>query len=102
MRAVIGSELYRKEYIEETVSKWRDELSKIAEIQPHAAYSAYINDFKSQYNFFNRTFPTMQNHMKIINDVLRNNFIPIIIGESSISENLRELAVLLYDLEERQ
>ena len=42
--AVIGSELYRKEYIDEIVSKWRDDLlllSKIAEIQPQAAYSAH-------------------------------------------------------------
>ena len=34
---IIGSELYQKEYIEEIVSKWRDELlllTKIAEIQP--------------------------------------------------------------------
>ena len=49
--AVIGSELYRKEYIEEIVSKWRDELSllsEIVEIQPQAAYSAYIHGFKSK------------------------------------------------------
>ena len=60
--AVIGSELYRKEYIEERVSKWRDELlllSKIAEIQPQAAYSAYMHGFKSKFNFFNRTIPTI-------------------------------------------
>ena len=89
---VIGSELYRKEYIEEIVSKWRDELllfSKIAEIQPQAAYSAYIHDFKSKYKFFNRTIPTMHNHMKIIEDVLRNHLIPAIIGESSVSEQPR-------------
>ena len=77
--AVIGNELYRKEYIEEIVSKWRDELlllSKIAEIQPQAAYSANIHGFKNKYNFFNRIILTMQNHMKIIEDVLRNYFIP--------------------------
>ena len=49
--AVIGSELYQKEYIEEIVSKWRDELlllTEIAEIQPQAAHSAYIHGFKSK------------------------------------------------------
>ena len=48
--AVIGSELYQKEYIEEIVSKW-DELlllTEIAEIQPQAAHSAYIHGFKSK------------------------------------------------------
>ena len=49
--AVIGSELYQKEYIEEIVSKWRDELlllTEIAEIQPQAAHSVYIHGFKSK------------------------------------------------------
>ena len=57
----MGSELYRKEYIEEIVSKWRDELpllSKIAVIQFHAAYSTYMDGFESKWNFFNRTIPT--------------------------------------------
>ena len=36
----------------------------------------------------------MENHVKIIEDVLRNHFIPAIIGESSISEHLRELIAL--------
>ena len=95
--AVIRSELYQKEYIEEIVSKWRDELlllSNITEIQPQAAYSAYIHGFKSKYNFFSSTIPTMQNHMKIIEDVFRNHFISAIIGESSISDHLRQLIVL--------
>ena len=35
-----------------------------------------------------------QNHMKIIEDVLRNHFIPAIIGVSSISEHLQELITL--------
>ena len=49
--AVIRSELYQKEYIEEIVSKWRDELlllTEMAEIQPQAAHSAYIHGFKSK------------------------------------------------------
>ena len=36
----------------------------------------------------------MQNHMKIIEDGLRNHFIPAIIGDSSISEHLRQLIAL--------
>ena len=36
----------------------------------------------------------MQNHTKIIDDVLRNNFIPAIINESSISEHFQELTAL--------
>ena len=56
---------YRKKYIKEIIRKWRDELlllPKNAEIQPQAAYPAYIHGFKSKYDFFNRTIPTMQNY----------------------------------------
>ena len=63
-------------------------------MQPQAAYSAYIHGFKCKYNFFNRTIPTMQNQMKIIEDVLINHFNPAIVGESSFSQHLRELIAL--------
>ena len=97
LSAFIGSELDQKEYIEEIVTKWRDEqllLSKIAEIQHQAAYSAYIHGFKSKYNVFNHTIPTMQNYMKVIEDVLRNHFILAIIAESSVSDHLQQLIAL--------
>ena len=98
---VIGSELHRKEYIEEIVSKWRDDLlllSKISEIQPQAAYYAYINGLKSKCNVFNYFIPAVQNHVKIVEDVLRNHFILAIIGESSISDHLGDLIALHMEL----
>ena len=98
---VIGSELHRKEYIEEVVSKWRDDLfllSKISEIQPQAAYYAYINGLKSKCNVFNYFIPAVQNHVKIVEDVLRNHFIFAIIGESSISDHLGDLIALHMEL----
>ena len=67
---------------------------KITKVQPQSAYYANIHAFKSKYNFYDSTIPTMQNHMKRIEDVLRNHFIPVIISESSISENLRQLIAL--------
>ena len=71
-------------------------LSNIVEIQPQTIYySAYIHGFEIKYNFFNSTIPTVPNHMKIIiEDALRNHFIPVIIIESLISEHLRQLIVL--------
>ena len=98
VRAVIGSELYQKKKKKEIVIKWRDEpllLSKSAAMQPQEAYSAYIHGFKSKYKFFNRTIPTMKNHIKNSGDVLRNHFIPAIMGRSLISEHLEQLIALL-------
>ena len=58
-----------------------------------AGYSAYIHGFKSIYNFFNRTLPTVKNHMKMPEDVLRNHFILAITCKSSILERLRQTLV---------
>ena len=60
-------------------------------------YSIYIHDFKSKYNFFNRTFPTIQNNMKSAEFVLRSHSTPAITGELSISEHLRQhIALTLW------
>ena len=67
--AIIGSELYRKEYSQELVSKWRDDLlllSKNAKTQTQTAYSPNLHGFQSKWNFFNCFIPTWQNHMKSI------------------------------------
>ena len=82
----------KKQLANETMSYYY--YQKITKVQPQSAYYAYIHAFKSKYNFYDFTIPTMQNHMKNIEDVLRNHFIPVIISESSISENLRQLIVL--------
>ena len=41
---------------------------------------------------------SMQNQMKIFENVLTNHFIPVIIGESSVSDLLRQLIALLIQL----
>ena len=53
---------------------------------------------RHKYNFFNRTIPTMKNHMKNSEDVLRNHFTPAITDESLISEHLQQLIALLMRL----
>ena len=40
----------------------------------------------------------MQNHIKIIENVLRNHFTPVIIGESSVSNHLQQLIALPIQL----
>ena len=41
-------------YVEEKVSKWKEELERLSEIaitQPQAAYAAYTHDFKSKWTY---------------------------------------------------
>ena len=67
--AVIGSLQYKNEYVMKLVNSWTDQLhilSKIAEIDPQAAYSAFINGFRSKLTYFIRTIPE-------INELLNSN-----------------------------
>ena len=97
--AVIGFQDYKNDYVNNLVTTWKTELetlSKIAEIQPHAAYSAYVHGFKEKFVYFLRTIPNMNNHLQLIENVIRNNFIPAITGENQCSDeeiNLLTLSV---------
>ena len=69
-------------------------LSKIAEIQPQAAYSAYIHGFKHKFTFFIRTIPNLSNYLQPIEEVLRSQFIPAITGGHLCSDKERDLLAL--------
>ena len=60
LRAAIGSKEFEREYIESMVNNWNGQLislSKIAEMEPQAAYAAFIGGFKSKFTYFLRTIP---------------------------------------------
>ena len=46
---VLGSELYREEYVKDSVKYWKQQLeilSLIAEMEPQSAYTAFVFGFK--------------------------------------------------------
>ena len=52
--AIIGSNEYREEYVNDFVNDWNIQLvllSSIAESQPQTAYSAFVSGLKSKLNF---------------------------------------------------
>ena len=52
--AIIGSNEYREEYVNDFVNDWNIQLvllSSIAESQPQTAYSAFFSGLKSKLNF---------------------------------------------------
>ena len=69
--AVIGSEEYKKEYCDELVNNWVNQLnvlSDFATTQPHAAYIAYTKGFKSRFTYFLRAicyFDKFKNQLRI-------------------------------------
>ena len=92
--AVIGSMEFKDEYVNNLVARWTSEmqvLSKIAEIQPQAAYAAYTHGFKSKFNYSLRTINNISAHMKPIEEVIRNEFIPAITGGVICSDLERKM-----------
>ena len=53
-------------------------LSKVAEIQLQAAYSAYMFGFKHKFTFFLHTVPDIADYLLPIEETLRSRFIPAI------------------------
>ena len=95
--AVIGSQKYTSEYVNELVSCWKDQLlllSKIAEINPQAAYSCYVNGFKHKYTYFLRTIPNMNDFLHPIEEIIRHYLIPAITGGHMSSDEERVLLSL--------
>ena len=51
---VLGDSSFNEEYLRNEVHSWKNQqetVSKIAEIQPQAAYSAYMFGFKHKFTF---------------------------------------------------
>ena len=65
-------------------------LSKIAEIEPQAAYSAFVTGFKSKLTFLLRTIPNIHNLLQPLEHTIRHEFIPAITGGHLCSDNERE------------
>ena len=64
--AVIGSLNYKNKFVNEKVNSMVNQLhflSKIAEIEPQAAYSAIVVGFKSKLNYLIRTLPDISNNL---------------------------------------
>ena len=68
----------KKNNLQNEVHSWKNQLeilSKIAEIQPQAAYSAYMFGFKHKFTFFLRTVPDITDYLLPIEETLRSRFI---------------------------
>ena len=95
--AVLGDISFKEVYLRNEVHSWKNQLeihSKIAEIQPQAAYSAYMFGFKHKFTFFLRTVPDMADYLLPIEETLRSRFIPAITGGHICSDEERALLAL--------
>ena len=79
LRAAIGTSNFCAQYAAEKVTKWCNDLHRLADFaktQPHAAYSAFTYSILSQYTYFMRTIPGMHEFIKPVDDVVRLELLP--------------------------
>ena len=97
MGAIAGSEMYKREYVDDLVKDWNSQLhmlSTVAESEPQAAYSAFVSGFKNKLSYFMRTIPDFSNLLIPIEDNIRNRFIPAITGGRIFNKEERKLLSL--------
>ena len=90
--AALGSDEFKNSYIDEKVTDWCNnitKLSKIAHSQPHAAFAAFIHGEQHKYTYFMRTIPGINENLKPLDDAI-NNFITSLFGRE-VSDNERDL-----------
>ena len=71
--AIIGSRDYTQKYVEQKVDEWSAEvqhLTKIAESQPHPAYSALTHGLLNRWRFVARTIPDIKAAFQSLKDTI--------------------------------
>jgi hypothetical protein len=96
--AAIGSDRYRREFVEAKVARWAGEvqcLSSVAKFQPHAAHALLIHGLKHRWTYIQRCMGEVGDAYAELERVLRDCFIPALFGESEvISDRDREIYAL--------
>ena len=69
------------------VKTWYDEvrcLARVADIYPHAAYSAFMHGLFSWWSYIIRTIPDVQRFLQPLEDVVHQHFIPALFGRPPV------------------
>ena len=69
-------------------------MAKIAQSQPHAAYSAFTKGLASRWVYVSRTVPDIDTYLQPLEDVIRCVLIPALIGRAPPNDFERDLFAL--------
>ena len=93
----MGSTKYKEEYLSSKVDEWIAQLrilSQIVRTQPQAAYSAFNTGFQHKISFYMRTISGASTQLKLLDEVVQSEFIPVITGGAFWNERERKLIAL--------
>ena len=81
--AALGSKPFVAKYLEEKIARWTSEvktLAKFAVTQPHASYAAFTHGLSSHWTYLCRTMPGVAPLLQPVEDVIRTELIPAMLG----------------------
>ena len=89
----IGTEDFIKKTVGDKIKIWIEELRELVNIakqEPQLAYSAYTFGLCKRWIYLMRTTPNVSNLFIPLENVIRNEFLPVILGQPS-SDQLRDV-----------
>ena len=92
----IGTDDFIDQCVTEKVEKWITELRdliKLAKSEPQLAYSAYVFGLSKRWLYTMRTTPNISTQLYSLEKVIKNEFIPVLIGQP-VSQELRDIFAL--------
>ena len=95
--AVIGTQEFKKEYVEKKVAEWVQEvktLSDIAITEPHAAFAAFTHGLQHKWNFVMRTIPDISPFLRPLENTIRDTFLPKLLKSLDPNDIMRDLLAL--------
>jgi len=94
--SVIGTDSFREQYIKNKVESWVKDiqsLSKHAQDDPQAAYSAFTKGVSSRWTLFQRTVPDASGLFEPLKNAIRDQLILALVGRA-VSDAERQILAL--------
>ena len=94
--SVIGTESFREQYIKNKVESWVKDLqslSKYAQHDPQTACTAFTKNVSSRWTHFQRTVPNASELFEPLENAIRDQLIPALVGRE-VSDAQRQILAL--------
>ena len=87
--AAVGSEDFKQQYVNNKINAWIDELimlEKIAKVEPHIAYCAFVFGIQHRYTYLLRTIPDISQNLKRLDDAINQYLVKHLVSNYTISD----------------
>jgi hypothetical protein len=93
----VGSDSFTESYLKDKVQMLCEQLERLSEIassSPHAAHSAYVHGIRHKWTYLQRIHPNLSSIFEPLESMIREKFIPNLLGGHHVNEIERDLLSL--------